>query len=360
MARFSYLNQNLRRQFLISISATIVVLMGCYLVSDFIGYRVVALLLLVMVSIYAIFLDIRPVLVAATLSALSWNFFFIPPRFTLAINSAEDLLVFLMYFLVALVNAVLTSKIRAAEKEANRRREREHTIRLYNTLLNSLSHELRTPISTIIGASDNLISLADKLSEFNKYELINEISKAALQLNRQVGNLLNMSRLESGHLKPKADWVDVRELVHDVVKQFKTILGNKPVHMHFPENLPLVKLDYGLLFHILHNLLHNAITYIPKYAVISIKAIAGHGKLTLIVEDTGNGFPPHEIARVFDKFYRLRNSGTGGTGLGLSIVKGFVEAMNGSVRLENRGDGGAKFTIEIPSELSYVNVNARG
>jgi two-component system sensor histidine kinase KdpD len=354
MAQFSYLDQNLRKQFLISISATVLVSMGCYLISDLIGYRVVALLLLVMVSICAIFLDIRPVLVAATLSALIWNYFFIPPRFTLAINSAEDLLMFLMYFIVALVNAVLTSKIRAAEREANRRREREHTIKLYNTLLNSLSHELRTPISTIVGASDNLLSLADKLSEFNKYELINEISKAALQLNRQVENLLNMSRLESGHLKPKADWVDMRELVHDVIKQFEPILGNKPVHTHFPENLPLVKLDYGLLFHVLHNLVHNAITYIPKYAVISIKVIAGQNKLTMIVEDTGNGFPPQEIARVFDKFYRLRNSGTGGTGLGLSIVKGFVESMSGQINLENLPSAGARFTIGIPCELSYV------
>ena len=328
--------------------------LACYFVSDLLGYRVVALLLLVTVSICAIFLDIRPTLTAAVLSALVWNFFFIPPRFTLHIDNAEDVLMFLMYFLIALVNAVLTTKIRKAEKEANRKKEREHTIKLYNTLLNSLSHELRTPISTIVGATDNLFSLADRLTEHNKFELINEISKASLQLNRQVENLLNMSRLESGYITPKKDWVDIKELVHEVVHQFEGMLHGKPINIHLSENLPLFKLDHGLVFQVIHNLLHNSITYIPKYAVISIHVGGSHDHLMLVVEDTGNGFPESEISRVFDKFYRLKNSATGGTGLGLSIVKGFVEAMHGTIKLENLPSAGCRFTIKIPCELSHL------
>src|SRR3954464_14176208 len=146
MAQFNYLNQNLRKQFLISISATILMAIGCYFVSDLVGYRVVALLLLVTVSFCAIFLDIRPVLTSAALSALIWNFFFIPPRFTFHINNTEDVLMFLMYFLIALVNAALTYKIREIEKRERKKEEKEATLRLYNTILNSLSHELRTPI----------------------------------------------------------------------------------------------------------------------------------------------------------------------------------------------------------------------
>src|SRR3954468_9479153 len=183
MISFRYLNQNLKKQFLIAVFTTLVVALICFSISDLVGYRVVALLLLVTVSINSIFLDIKPVLTAAILSALIWNFFFIPPRFTFAINNAEDVLMFLMYFVVALINGVFTTRIRKAEKEANQKRERENTIKLYNTLLNSLSHELRTPISTIVGASDNLLSMADKLSEHNKFELATEISKASLQLN---------------------------------------------------------------------------------------------------------------------------------------------------------------------------------
>ncbi len=305
------------------------------------------------------FFDMRPVLVAAVLSALVWNFFFIPPKFTFSIRSAEDTLMFLMYFTVALVNAVLTTKIRQIEKEANRKEEKENTLKLYNTVLNSLSHELRTPISTIVGATDNLQTMADKLSELDKFELVSEISKASLQLNRQVDNLLNMSRLESGFIKPKNDWFDANELVYDVINQLKDNIKNKPIHIAIKENLPLFKLDYGLLFQVLHNLIHNALTYLPKYAVISVRALCKEDKLVLIVEDTGNGFPEEEIDKVFGKFYRLKSAGTGGTGLGLSIVKGFVEAMKGTVKLENMPDGGAIFTVEIPSELSYVTSNSK-
>lgn len=349
---------SLKQQYLVSFLSILLVSTGCYVLPEFVGYRVVALILMVTVSLIAMFFDMMPVLVAAVLSALLWNYFFIPPKFTFAIRSAEDALMFLMYFIIALVNAVLTTKIRQIEKEANHKEEKENTLKLYNTVLNSLSHELRTPISTIIGASDNLQSMADKLSELDKHELISEISKASLQLNRQVGNLLNMSRLESGIIQPKNDWFDAGELVYDVLNQLKDEIKDKPIHVVVKDNLPLFKLDYGLVSQVLHNLVHNAFTYLPKYAVVTLRVTCREDKLVMVVEDTGNGFPEDEINNVFEKFYRLKNSATGGTGLGLSIVKGFVEAMQGNIKLENMPDGGAIFTVEIPSELSYVTSNS--
>lgn len=351
---FSLRKTTLRKQYAVSLVAILLASSVCYLLSHLVGYQLIALILLVTVSLLAMFFDIKPVLLAAVLSALVWNFFFIPPKFTFAIRKPEDVLMFLMYFVVALVNAVLTSKIRQMEKEAGRQEEKENTLKLYNTVLNSLSHELRTPISTIIGAADNLQTMADRLSEPDKRDLIASISKASLQLNRQVGNLLNMSRLESGIIQPKNDWFDVRELIYDVIAQLKEDIGDKPVRVAVRDNTPLVRMDYGLLSQVLHNLLHNAITYLPKHAVVTVSAHSNENKLVLVVEDTGNGFPEAEINRVFEKFYRLKHSGTGGTGLGLSIVKGFVEAMRGTVLLENKPGGGAVFTIEIPSELSHV------
>ncbi|MCE3226132.1 MAG: histidine kinase [Bacteroidetes bacterium] len=355
MDSFLFRRIGIRKQYFISILFIAMVASISYLFSNIIGYRVVAFLLLVTVSFLAMFLDIVPVLIAACLSAITWNFFFIPPRFTFAIHNAEDLFLFLMYFIIALLNGVLTFKIRQMEKKAKEKTERENTLKLYNTLLNSLSHELRTPIATIIGATDNLNAMADKLTEINKHELLNEITKASIRLDRQVGNLLNMSRLESGFIKPKYDWFDVNELVHDVANQISDQFHGKPLNISIRENLPLFKLDYGLLSQVLHNLLHNAMTHIPKYAVVTVRAGCKENKLLLIVEDTGHGFPVDEMDKVFEKFYRLRNSSPGGTGLGLSIVKGFVEAMNGTIRIENMTDGGAVFTIEIPSELSYLN-----
>lgn len=345
-----------KQQYVLSITLILFVAAISFVLSNFIGYKVVAFLLLVTVSFVAMLFDIGPVLLAAFLSAIVWNYFFIPPRFTFAIQSTENIILFLMYFVIALVNGALTFKIREAEKKANKKIEKENTLKLYNTLLNSLSHELRTPIATIIGATDTLQEEKDKLSENNRIELISEISKASLRLNRQVENLLNMSRLESGFLKPKTDWCDVNELIYDVLNQLKDILQNKPVEIKIKENIPLVKLDYGLLEQILLNLIHNAAIYIPKYAVVTVRAtISKENNLILIVEDTGEGFPENEINHVFDKFYRLKNTNTGGTGLGLSIVKGFVEAMNGTIHLENGDEFGSKFTIEIPTEIAHLN-----
>jgi len=355
MASFILNKTNKTQQYIISILLVSAVSAVCFVFSGYVGYKVVALLLLVTVSFVAMFFNIQPVLVAAILSALIWDFFFIPPRFNFSVHSTEDLLMLIMYFLIALVNAALTFKIRQVERAAQQKEEKEKTLVLYNTILNSLSHELRTPISTIIGATDNLLTEFNKLSEQNKNELLIEISKASLRLDRQVENLLNMSRLESGFIKLKKDWCDINELVHDVVNRLKENLENRPTIIQIQEDLPLFKIDFGLIEQVLNNLIHNAALYIPKYCIITIKAGIKDEKLVFIVEDNGNGFPQDEIDKVFEKFYRLKNTDSGGTGLGLSIAKGFVQAHNGTIKLENLPEGGARFTITIPAETTYIN-----
>ncbi len=180
-------------QLLISIGGVCIVSALCYLLSAYLDYKVVAFILLLTVSIAAVLFDIIPVFVAAILSALIWDYFFIPPHFTFQVGSTEDSILLLMYFVIALVNAVLTYKIRQIEKVARTKEEKANTVKLYDTLLNSLSHELRTPIATIIGATDNLQSNNSNLTPENKEELITEISKASFRLNQQVENLLSMS-----------------------------------------------------------------------------------------------------------------------------------------------------------------------
>lgn len=352
---FFLYKSNKPQQYFFSLFLICLVSIGCYFLSPYVGYKAVALILMVTVSLIAMFFNIWIVLMSAFLSALIWDFFFIPPRFTFTVSDTEDSLMLLMYFIIVLVNAVLTYKIRQIENETKKKEEKERTFVLYNTILNSLSHELRTPISTIIAATDNLLSDADKLSAQSRNELVNEISKASIRLDRQVENLLNMSRLESGFIKLNKDWCDINELIHEVVNRLKENLGDRAIIIHVKENTPYFKLDFGLMEQVLHNLIHNAALYIPKYCAITVKAACIDEKLKLIVEDNGNGFPEDEIKKVFNKFYRLRNTNTGGTGLGLSIVKGFVEAHNGTIRLENVPGGGARFTIEIATETSYIN-----
>lgn len=133
-----------------SICLVVVVSLSCFFAKDFIGYKTVALLLLMAVTILAVFFDTKPVILAAFLSALIWNFFFIPPVFTFHITHAEDTLMLLLYFAVALVNGLLMIKNREAEKKAMERKQKDSSLKLYNTLFNSLSHELKTPISSIM------------------------------------------------------------------------------------------------------------------------------------------------------------------------------------------------------------------
>jgi two-component system, OmpR family, sensor histidine kinase KdpD len=343
------------KQYSYSLLLILAVSSGCFVFSEFTGYHTAALLLLVTVSLIAMFFDIYPVMMAAVLSALIWNYFFIPPRFTLHIGKSEDILMFLMYFIIALLNAVLTIKIRQIEKKEQIKEEKENVLKLYNTLLNSLSHELRTPISAIIGASDNLLNNKEKLSEKNKSDLVSEISMASLRLNRHVENLLNMSRLESGTLKIMNDWCDIHELVYEVLKRVNETEVTQKFDVQIPEYLPYFFIDHGLMEQVLINLVHNAVNYSPADSTITICASCIIDKLVLSVEDEGNGFPEDKIDKVFDRFYRLNNSKTGGTGLGLSIVKGFVESHNGTISLTNKREGGARFTITIPAKTSHIN-----
>lgn len=342
-----------KTQYLLSVLPVLLVSLVCFPFKDIIGYKIVALLLLMTVSVVAMLFEIWPVLLAAVLSAVTWNFFFIPPLYTFEIGSTEDVLMFLLYFLIALVNGVLTFKIREAEKKARDKEEKEKELELYNTLLNSLSHELRTPISAILGSVDVLKDSTNGVSGQNQVELLTEIEIAATRLNRQVENILNMSRLESGMLKPKEDWTDMEEIINNAIQKLSP--DNHQFILQNNENLPLFRLDGGLTAEIVYNLLHNAVLYTPACSRIEISVRHEDESCKITVADNGKGFSSEEIPLVFDKFYRIPNSRTGGSGLGLSIVKGFTEAQNGTVKLENNSFGGATFTVTIPAETSYLN-----
>lgn len=346
---------NTLQQTTLAIVVISIVTVLCYFTQGFLTYKAVALLLLMTVSVMALLFNISTVIIAATISALVWNFFFIPPHFTFAIQNPEDIMMFGMYFLIALVHAVLTYKIRQYEDQEQKRLEKEKAISLYNTIINSLSHELRTPIATIIAATDHLQEQAHALSFSDQKALCHEISTASFRLNEQVENLLNMSRLESGTIQLKPDWCDVNELVYSVIEKIKPLAPNHVFLIKIEENLPLCKIDTGLIYQVIYNLIHNAIQYSGEKKTITVSAFIEQKNLIMIIEDNGVGFPADEIKFVFNKFYRIKNTAPGGTGLGLSIVKGFTEAHSGDVELTNIKTGGARFRIRIPTEISILN-----
>ena len=348
--KLNYFKQSVFKQFVASNISVVLVALICYSCVNYIGYHSVALILLATVSVLSIFFSIYPVLSAAAMSALIWDFFFIPPHFTLHITNSEDALLLLMYFVIAFTSGILTSKVRELEKLELQKEERSHTLKLYKTLFDSISHELRTPIATIVGASDNLLQKDVKIAEEDKLELVDEISVAAFRLNRLVDNLLNMQRVESGLLEIKPDWCEVSELINSPINRLKSELATHKVEVSIQDEFPIVRIDFGLIEQSIFNLLHNEALYTQPDSTITIAANYVGENLIITIADDGKGFSAEELKLLFTKFYRISVNKTGGTGLGLSIVKGFVEAHNGTVKVENNTPHGAKFTIIIPAE----------
>ncbi|MEP6793824.1 MAG: ATP-binding protein, partial [Saprospiraceae bacterium] len=260
----------------------------------------------------------------------------------------------IMYFIIAIVNTLLSFKTKARNRKIREKEDKEKVIAFYNTILDSLSHELRTPIATILGAVDAMNEKNVQLSAVHKQELFKEVGTAALRLNQQVENLLGISRLESGMVKLHLDWTDINELIHRILENHIQIQPAQKIQFLPGDNLPLFKLDAILIEQVLLNLLQNAILYTPVGTEIKIATNFIKGNCQIRVKDNGPGFTESTIKSVFDKFYRIGDPNSKGTGLGLSIVKGFIAAHNGEVRLTNNKTGGACFIIEIPAESSFV------
>jgi two-component system sensor histidine kinase KdpD len=226
----------------------------------------------------------------------------------------------------------------------------EESERLYKTLFNSISHEIRTPLSAIMGASETLLDgmLSDR--QETRQELAGEIHDAAARLNRLVENLLDMTRLESGLIRPKLEWCDVRDLINSAVAKTSSELSGFSLGIDTPADILLLRVDFALMEQVLRNLLLNASFYTPPGSEIRVRAAAGPGECEITVEDNGPGLPADVLEKIFDKFFRVPGSRTGGTGLGLSIARGFVEAHRGTIRAENRTGGGLRFIIRLPLE----------
>jgi len=459
------------------------------------NYHVVSYILLFVVSILATFMGTGPVLLASSLGAVFWNFFFIPPHYTFKIEKTEDILIFGLFFIIALVNGVLTTRVRNQEKLVRDREKRTNALfqltkelskasgmeevltvaireiknhfqtdsffilqdgeniltdsgrlqkekkltpaqyrvaewvfkngrtaeatgpnnetsffliyplpgtrispgvvavasdemlsgdqksywetflvqisnalereflgemaqrvrfldesdRLYKTLFNSISHELRIPVATIMGAADSMLNSAN--SDNMQAALSNEIFTASLRLNRLIENLLNISRLESGHISARLDWYDVNDLVNKVTDDLADELKPFSLNVSVPDSVPLVKIDFGLMEQVLYNLLINSTQYAPPASEIELLVNHSNGKMVIDIKDKGPGFSENELKKVFQKFFRADESKTGGLGLGLSIAKGFVEAHGGSISIKNLERSGACVTVQIPTEL---------
>jgi two-component system sensor histidine kinase KdpD len=307
------------------------------------GNQAIALVYLLAVVLLALFIGRGPILFGAALTALGWNFFFVPPRYSFHIADTYDKMMLLMYFIVAVTIAELTTRLRASREAEIRSRLTAESERLGRTLLNSVSHELRTPLAAITSAAHTL-QASGSLSPLQQ-DLAGEIESAANRLNRTVQSLLSAARLHSGHLRPNLDWCDMSDVMRVALRGSSKSLAGHPVEDHTLPGLPLVRADFVLMEQVVTNLLMNAAVHTPPGTPIEITArVEGHNFL-IEVADRGPGLPPEHIERIFDSFQRAPDSKPGGVGLGLTIVKGFVEAQGGTVTAGNRQGGGAVFSV---------------
>jgi two-component system sensor histidine kinase KdpD len=213
--------------------------------------------------------------------------------------------------------------------------------------LNSISHELRTPLAASTSAASALAD-ADGASPEQRRALLGEIHEANSRLNRIVGNLLDVARLESGKVRPNLDWHDARDVVQTTLRELERELAGRRVTLELPAEPTLVRFDFSLVEHALANLLLNAAAHTPPGTPIEMRAQFADENLALSVADRGPGIPADVLPRIFEKFFRAPGAPAGGSGLGLTIAKGFVEAHGGTIAAANRPGGGAIFTLNLP------------
>ncbi|MEP6955265.1 MAG: DUF4118 domain-containing protein [Chthoniobacterales bacterium] len=341
------------RGYAIAVAGVAALTVACRLLTPFTGYASISLIYLLGVLLAGMVLSRGPVLLVATLSALAWNFLFIPPLFTLHIAKLEDALTFATYFIIAITVGGLTAQLRAREHLAAQVQRAADSERLRKTLLDCVSHELKTPLAAIGAASQELLRLAPSGSDRQMIsQLASEIRDGSDRLHRVVNNLLDMNRLESGVIRPKREWCDLRELLQSAVEIERASLEGREVRFDVPENIALAKVDHTLIEQAVAKLLANAASYTPARLPVELAAEYKADQLMIGVSDRGPGLPGEAVERVFEKFYRGEGRRSGGLGLGLSIARGFVEAHGGGLTAENRDGGGARFTIRLPVEVS--------
>ncbi|CAO3409159.1 DUF4118 domain-containing protein [Azospirillum largimobile] len=247
--------------------------------------------------------------------------------------------------------ALAIERVMLAE-DVDRAKLAAETERLRSALLTSISHDLRTPLASILGSATSLTRYGTTLDEAGRLDLATNIQEEAERLNRFIANLLDMTRLESGAVRPRSGPVDLSELVGSALERTGRILAGHHVEVDLAPDLPMVDLDPVLFEQVLFNLLDNAAKYAPTGSRVTVRARRLGDAVEVRLMDEGDGIPPADVDRIFDKFYRVhaQDRQRAGTGLGLAICRGFVEAMGGAIAAGNRSDrSGAVFTLTIPA-----------
>jgi len=321
--------------------------LACTLVASAIGARFelvnIAMVYLLGVVLIALRYSRGPVVASSILSVAAFNFFFVPPRGAFSVEDPQYLLTFAMMLAVGLIISWLTESVRAQAKAQAGLALAAETERIRNALLASISHDLRTPLAVISGASSSLAERGERLAPEERRALAQGIFTTSREMSELVAKVLQMTRLENGAIALERDWHALDEIAGSVLRRLQERLADHLVMVELPRDLPLARVDGALIEQALGNLLDNAARHTPPRTLIRLRAQASRGELVVSVEDFGPGLREGELEHVFDKFQH-------GIGLGLAICKAIVALHGGRIWAERIPGVGSAFRFALPLE----------
>jgi two-component system sensor histidine kinase KdpD len=311
----------------------------------------IAMVYLLGVVLVALCFSRGPAVATAMLSVGAFDFLFVPPQGTFTVNDAQYLLTFAIMLAVGVVISRLTQNVRIRERAQAKLEAQAETERVRSALLASISHDLRTPLAVMAGASSTLAERGEQMSAGERRALAQSVFAQAREMSEQVAKVLQMTRLETGAIRLERDWGSIAEIAGAVLRRLRERLAGHRVIVELAEDLPLVRVDASLVEQALGNLVENAARHTPPGTLIRLRARRAGAELVVSVEDFGPGLSDEELERVFAKFHRGAAEGAGGgMGLGLSICRAIVSLHGGRAWAERIPGGGTAFRFSLPVE----------
>lgn len=311
----------------------------------------VAMVYLLAVVIVALKFARGQAIVTAVLCVGAFDYLFVPPQGTFTVEDVQYLLTFGIMLAVALIISGLVRSIRRqAATHATLEIEAE-TERIRSALLASISHDLRTPLAVMAGASSSLAESGERLSAAERHALAQSVFEQAREMSERVNKVLQMTRLETGALKVQRDWASLSEIASSALARLAERMATHRVIVELPEDLPLVRVDSALIDQALGNLLENCAKHTPAGTIVRLRAQRRAGEILVSVEDYSGGIPEADVERVFQKFNHgaLESAGTG-MGLGLAICRAIIRLHGGKAWAERVPAGGTAFRFTLPLE----------
>jgi two-component system sensor histidine kinase KdpD len=309
----------------------------------------VAMIYLLGVVLVALQCSRGPAIVASVLSVAAFDVLFVPPRGTFTVDDIQYLLTFAIMLAVGLVISHLVESVRKRAQEQATLEVAAETERMRSALLASISHDLRTPLAVMAGASSTLAEAGDRLGPEERRALARSVFDQSRDMSERVAKLLQMTRLDMGAIEIRRDWASMSEIAAAAVARLGEVLEGHRLILEVPGELPLVHVDAALIEQALGNLLENAARHTPAGTVIRLRAQAGEGEVRVTVEDYGGTPPDVDVERIFRKFHDGRIEGTsGGVGLGLAICRAIVKLHGGRAWAERVPAGGMAFHFSLP------------